>query len=278
MPVARAYVGNGGLSGGNLANDTMIANKIKAFVAKVPTIKSGGSMKMPKMVDNGQEMPAVIKRAGFNMRQRRVAENMAAPQPIANQIVNGNGLAGGKEFHPELAKFIEKIKSRNKATKMDAQQISPLNTETGNGDKLFQANTGMSGDGLVGGAFLKDFLSTLHKDGKFDPTKYEVNPVSSFIEREKNAARLPRTLRGSKSGCGLRGGEDSSDVSISSVGGAMPILPPLQASNGSGRKRRAKAGPNDGRKVRAAIVAKVMREQRLSLPAASKYVKDHNLY
>jgi hypothetical protein len=47
---------------------------------------------------------------------------------------------------------------------------------------------------------------------------------------------------------------------------------------GYGRRRRAKAGPNDGRKVRAELVRKVMRERGCSLPEASKIVKSEGLY
>jgi hypothetical protein len=45
-----------------------------------------------------------------------------------------------------------------------------------------------------------------------------------------------------------------------------------------GKGRRAPAGPSDGRRARAAIVKQVMAEQGLSMPEASKYVKDNGLY
>lgn len=45
-----------------------------------------------------------------------------------------------------------------------------------------------------------------------------------------------------------------------------------------GKKRRAPAGPHDGRRKRAEIVRKVMSEKGLSMIAASKYVKEHGLY
>jgi hypothetical protein len=44
-----------------------------------------------------------------------------------------------------------------------------------------------------------------------------------------------------------------------------------------GRGKKASSG-HDGRSARAEIVRNVMREQGLSLPQASKYVKDHGLY
>jgi hypothetical protein len=46
----------------------------------------------------------------------------------------------------------------------------------------------------------------------------------------------------------------------------------------SQRKKVYGSGRTDGRHKRAEIVRKVMREKGLSLPQASKYVKEHNLY
>jgi hypothetical protein len=51
-----------------------------------------------------------------------------------------------------------------------------------------------------------------------------------------------------------------------------------RAMTGLGRKRRAPAGPNDGRRKRAEIVRKVMGERGISMIEASKYVKAHGLY
>jgi hypothetical protein len=45
-----------------------------------------------------------------------------------------------------------------------------------------------------------------------------------------------------------------------------------------GRRRRATAGPNDGRRVRAELVRKVMRERGCSLPEASSIVKREGMY
>jgi hypothetical protein len=45
-----------------------------------------------------------------------------------------------------------------------------------------------------------------------------------------------------------------------------------------GRRKRAPAGPGDGRRARAEVVKKVMREKGISMIEASKYVKANNLY
>ena len=47
---------------------------------------------------------------------------------------------------------------------------------------------------------------------------------------------------------------------------------------GAGRRRRAPAGPSDGRRKRAEVVKKVMAEKGLSMIEASKFVKAHGLY
>lgn len=45
-----------------------------------------------------------------------------------------------------------------------------------------------------------------------------------------------------------------------------------------GKKKRAPAGPSDGRRVRAEIVKKVMREKGMKMIEASRWVKQHGLY
>ena len=80
---------------------------------------------------------------------------------------------------------------------------------------------------------------------------------------------------------------------VAPIAGAVKHLAPLagpegQAVSGAlgalgygatgGRRRRAKAGPSDGRRVRAELVRKVMRERGCSLPEASKIVKNEHMY
>jgi hypothetical protein len=45
-----------------------------------------------------------------------------------------------------------------------------------------------------------------------------------------------------------------------------------------GRRRRAPAGANDGRRKRAEVVKRVMAEKGMKMIEASKYVKEHGLY
>jgi len=76
---------------------------------------------------------------------------------------------------------------------------------------------------------------------------------------------------------------------ISPVAGVVKSLAPLAGPEGMaasgvlgalgyGRRRRASAGPNDGRRKRAEVVKKVMSERGISMIEASKYVKAHGLY
>lgn len=46
----------------------------------------------------------------------------------------------------------------------------------------------------------------------------------------------------------------------------------------SGMRTNSGAGASDGRKARAEIVKKIMKEKGLKMTDASKYVKEHNLY
>jgi len=88
--------------------------------------------------------------------------------------------------------------------------------------------------------------------------------------------------------------DDREHSTISKTRGAMNLMalkyPPVKitkalrsivnvpAVEGKGRRRRAPAGANDGRRKRAEVVKRVMAEKGLKMIEASKYVKEHNLY
>jgi hypothetical protein len=82
-------------------------------------------------------------------------------------------------------------------------------------------------------------------------------------------------------GAGLTGGIDM-DVGYNPdhtmEGGYHHMGAGLSGGADGGKHKRAKAGAHDGRRARAQIVKKVMAEKGLSLPMASKYVKEHGLY
>ena len=83
------------------------------------------------------------------------------------------------------------------------------------------------------------------------------------------------------SGCGeksdseeeeMEGGQSFANPSSMSMSGAY------QGQGTGGRRRRASAGPNDGRRKRAEIVKRVMAEKGMKMIEASKYVKANGLY
>ena len=67
----------------------------------------------------------------------------------------------------------------------------------------------------------------------------------------------------------MKGGQSFANPSSMAMSGAY---------QGQGRKKRASAGPNDGRRKRAEVVKKVMAEKGMKMIEASKYVKEHGLY
>ena len=77
----------------------------------------------------------------------------------------------------------------------------------------------------------------------------------------------------------MEGGGFLSDLGIpiiSNLAGAIGLGHPEM--EGGRRRKRAPAGPSDGRRARAEIVKKVMREKGMKMIEASKYVKAHGLY
>jgi len=83
---------------------------------------------------------------------------------------------------------------------------------------------------------------------------------------------------GAMTGGAMAGGGFMDDVGnfIGNVGKAVGPFAPLLM--GLGKKKRAPAGPNDGRRKRAEIVRRVMQERGVSLPEASRIVKSEGLY
>jgi hypothetical protein len=74
------------------------------------------------------------------------------------------------------------------------------------------------------------------------------------------------------------GGRESEDAMMTGIHGRGMLGQDGHGVRQGGRKKRAPAGPNDGRRKRAEIVRKVMGDKGLSMIEASKYVKAHNLY
>lgn len=75
-----------------------------------------------------------------------------------------------------------------------------------------------------------------------------------------------------------RGGGFLSDLGIPVVSDIAGMIGLGTGAGTGGRRRRAPAGPSDGRRKRAEIVKKVMAEKGCSMIEASKFVKAHGLY
>ena len=92
---------------------------------------------------------------------------------------------------------------------------------------------------------------------------------------------------GAYDGKGTGAGRERDDMAMIRQGGGflsdlgIPVISNSAGMAGrgtGGRRRRAPAGANDGRRARAEIVKRVMADKGLSMIAASQYVKAHNLY
>jgi hypothetical protein len=81
-------------------------------------------------------------------------------------------------------------------------------------------------------------------------------------------------------GHGVRqGGGFLSDLGIPVISNLAGMVGLGTGGDGTGgRRRRAPAGPSDGRRKRAEVVKRVMAEKGLSMIEASKFVKANNLY
>lgn len=72
---------------------------------------------------------------------------------------------------------------------------------------------------------------------------------------------------------------DKEEEEMEGAGPFSPMaLKMLGAGAGAGKKAKRVVGAGDGRRKRAEIVKKVMREKNMSMIDASKFVKEHNLY
>ena len=73
-------------------------------------------------------------------------------------------------------------------------------------------------------------------------------------------------------------GQDGQGVRVGAGGSMYGVASPTGAYEGKGKKRRAPAGPSDGRRARAEIVKRIMRERGISMIQASKAVKAEKMY
>jgi hypothetical protein len=130
---------------------------------------------------------------------------------------------------------------------------------------------GMS-DATRMGLHLGKHIHSLHGAGFFDDFVKGIGSAVSTI-----APIAMKVLPMLAAGKPRRGGASNSDTGAYQGEGMLG-----QDGHGvlktGGRRKRAPAGPEDGRRKRAEIVRKVMREHGLKMIEASKFVKEHGLY
>ena len=153
---------------------------------------------------------------------------------------------------------------------------------------------GMS-EAMEMGLHLGKHLHGLHGAGFFDDFKSGFNSVIAPIARVAKPFLPMLGPEGALASAGLsalgyghaqkgargrprKGGATNSDTGAYEGHGRERDDRAFMGMGTGGRKKRAPAGPNDGRRARAEIVKKVMAEKGMKMIEASKYVKAHNLY
>ena len=124
---------------------------------------------------------------------------------------------------------------------------------------------------------------------KMSGGKFKINPHSFGFKNKQEIQQQNKVITGGKFHIGralkkVAGNEYAQDFASGAVGlgvGAATGNPMAGIAAGTGTKAGmtvASGGKRGGGATRGAIVGKIMREKGLSLPAASKYVKEHGLY
>jgi hypothetical protein len=154
---------------------------------------------------------------------------------------------------------------KNKISKKDAKkmltQLLDIMEANGLKDDFMEVVGQVSEQGLSGGGF-NGFLEGLVGGAQGGGTAKSIGKVGNKLLNIGTAG-----LWGSgKSGGGL--GEDASKALANTLWG----------SGKSGGKKGGKKNKYSELKNRGDIVKEVMKAQNMSLPQASKYVKEHNLY
>jgi hypothetical protein len=100
--------------------------------------------------------------------------------------------------------------------------------------------------------------------------------ITHGMGRERDDVAMMRGGYGSDSDEEYMGGQSFANPSSMAMSGAYQGQG--TGAGTGGRRRRAPAGANDGRRKRAEVVKRVMAEKGMKMIEASKYVKEHGLY
>lgn len=193
--------------------------------------------------------------------------------PIVSDIAGMFGLGGAATGGRKLTKA---------ALRQQLLAIKRAHPEKAKEVDAYLARLGGRGR-MAGGGFLDSlmsFISSFFGSKKAEGPKAGPSPAAGPALSRADAAKAELAKMGITSQKDFtrwslknhpdKGGDTAKFQSVSDLAG--------RAFKGEGRRRRAAAGPSDGRRARAAVVKKVMAEKGLSMIAASKYVKEHGLY
>jgi len=125
----------------------------------------------------------------------------------------------------------------------------------------------LKGSGFLGD-FWKGFKSVIH------PVSQVVSSVAHLIPHPvAQAVATGADVAGAVTGDGKKQSEkDKEDEKL-----GMEVKGLKNVEKKGGKRRRKKAGSNDKRKRRGALVAKLMKEKKMTIGQASKYIKANNL-
>ena len=168
----------------------------------------------------------------------------------------------------QMDERIRKLRETNEKPKPRQPLFGlPMNTSKGGFLSGKYEGMGMLGEDGHGQQRGCGKLTIIHGGtrSKAKPSKKEKNPYG----RTRNSEMSLPKMKKPKKAAVPPPQPPADDMSL-----VMDLPPPPK-----GKGRRAPAGPNDGRRARAEIVKRVMKEQGFkSMIEASKYVKDHGLY
>ena len=265
---------------------------------------------LPLLGPEGTAASGVIGALGYG-KARRGARGLprkggsilsSATRYLGRQMENPNSLIGKVTNStlnnlPTIAKFLT-TDFKPRGGRRGGASVSKTGQYEGEGRERDDVAMMMGNGELQGSGFLSDLLGNIPLIG---------GPASALTgaiglgRRRRGGAMLGENGHGQLQGNGpfmkalhqIRN-EVLNDVSgkgseelqgsgfLSDLLGNIPLIggpaSALTGAIGLGRKKRAPAGPNDGRRRRAEIVKKVMAERGCSMIEASKYVKAHGLY
>lgn len=209
-----------------------------------------GGMKSESESDSDESVGGMVRRhvGGRVKKEAPMSEAMAMGLHLGKHL---HSLHGGKfldEFGSGMAKCVQRGGNASKTGRYEGEGwMDVFNTVRG-------ALPGIS--------------SAVGKIGEFIPgAERYTKPIQTGLDVAHTVSEGAR-----KFGYGKKGSLHK--VEEQSVNIPTTVMEAIKG----GKKKRAPAGPNDGRRKRAEIVKKVMREKGCSMIEASKYVKAHGLY